>query len=385
MDSSAAVNRSDDLRVRRWVRAPAAGSTLPAPTDGPHSRFARYDVKAEAPEYDDETYEKHLADPEWTKEETDYLVDVYRECNGKWPVVIDHYAYSDPSNRSMEDLKARFYTISAAILQLNTPITSMTAPEYSLYETLKNFNPKQETARKELAEGHLKRRQDEVDEESVLLSELQRIMLNQATVDNEREDLRRRLDYPHANNGYQYSTSQALTGLWQQMLHADRMRKNQRLRPTGHPLYDGMGNTPTSARPRDSNAGVADATNMSSRRATRDSLPSATPQSALPVDLSKADMIRFGVVQNQDKLPSGVTFASDKLSKPRIAKSTIQTEKIAAVLQHAGVPDLIPIPTPAIVAQFDQVMSAAHAVLDMRKLREKEEQELKVREAEAGQ
>ena len=48
------------------------------------------------------------------------------------------------------------------------------------------------------------------------------------------QELRRRLDYPHANtNGYQYTTSQALTGLWQQLLAADRMKKNQRLRPTG--------------------------------------------------------------------------------------------------------------------------------------------------------
>ena len=87
----------------------------------------------------------------------------------------------------MEDLKSRFYTVSATLLQLNTPITSMTAPEYSLYETLSNFNAGQEISRKKLAEGHLQRRQNEVDEESVLLSELQRIMLNQATTDSERE------------------------------------------------------------------------------------------------------------------------------------------------------------------------------------------------------
>jgi len=111
----------------------------------------------------------------------------------------------------------------------------MTQPEFSLYDTLKKFDPAKEAARKRLAEGHLQRRQDEVDEETVLLSELQRIMLNQATLDSEREDLRRRLDHPQANTngGYPYSTSQSLTQLWQQLLAADRMKKNQRLRPTG--------------------------------------------------------------------------------------------------------------------------------------------------------
>jgi len=151
----------------------------------------------------------------------------------------------------------------------------------------------------------------------------------------------------------------------------------------GNSSFDGLsGATPTSARPRESNAGLPDA---SGRRATRDSLPSATtPQSALPVDLSKADLSRFGVVVGQDKLPSGVTFASDRLSKPRIAKSTTQTDKIAAILQHAGVPELIPLPTPAVIESFEGVMAKVHALLDMRKLAEKEDQELKVRTAEAA-
>ena len=95
-------------------------------------------------------------------------------------------------------------------------------------------------------------------------------------------------------------------------------------------------------------------------------------------------MQRFGVMQNQDKLSSGITFASDKLSKPRIAKSTIQTDKIATILQHAQVPDLIPLPTPAVVEQFETIMSKVHALLDLRKLKDKEEQELRVREAEAS-
>ena len=184
-ESAAATGRADNLQFRRWRPAPTTGTDS---TDSPiPDKFARYNVKPEVPVYDNETYEKHLIHQEWTKEETDHLVEIYRECNGKWPVITDHYSFADGPNRSMEDLKSRFYSVSAAILQLNTPITSMTAPEYTLYETLSNFNPKQEASRKQLAEGHLYRKQNEVDEESVLLSELQRIMLSQATIDTERE------------------------------------------------------------------------------------------------------------------------------------------------------------------------------------------------------
>lgn len=240
------------------------------------------------------------------------------------------------------------------------------------------------------------------------------------------------MDYPHANtNGYQYSTSVALTTLWQQMVDADRIRKKQRLRATGetnhniyihpdrtiatdmtlllagNPAVDGtaVGQTPTSAssaRPRDS---LTDMNNLLRRAGGgRDSLASASgvpnsagatagaasasaasaPSNSLPAELSKADMQRFGVVQSQDKLPSGVTFASDKLSKPRIAKSTIQTEKIATILGYAQVPELIALPTPAVVEMFEGIMGKVHALLDLRKLKDKEEQEVKVREAEVS-
>jgi DNA methyltransferase 1-associated protein 1 len=162
-----------------------AGSSV---EDSPSTdKFSRFNVQPEVPTYDAEMYEKHLNHQEWTKDETDYLVDVYRECNGKWPVIIDHYAFGEGQARSMEELKSRFYGISATLLQQRTPITSMTAPEYTLFETLSNFNPTQEASRKQLAEGHLFRKQQEVDEESVLLTELQRIMVNQATMEAERE------------------------------------------------------------------------------------------------------------------------------------------------------------------------------------------------------
>jgi DNA methyltransferase 1-associated protein 1 len=350
----------------------------------------------EVPSYDDETYEANLKNDDWTREETDHLMEVYRECCGKWPVVSDHYSMG--KERSMEDLKARFYSISAKLLSLATPITSMAAADYARYEILSTFNASQETSRKKLAEGHLYRKTAEVDEETVLLGELQRIMLNQATLDNEREELRRRLDYPHASsNGYQYSTSTQLTSLWQTLFRADQMKKAPaRLRATGNPAYDGTAaSTPTSARPRDSNAGLPEPASAASRR-PRDSLPGsaaatatsaasavATPQSALPAELTKAEQVRYGVVMQQEKLSSGISFASDKLSKPRIAKSTIQTEKIAAILSHIGVPELIPLPTPAVIEQFEQIMTKVHVLLEMRKIAEKEEQELKVRQAEA--
>lgn len=365
-------NRPDLPLLKHWQKAA---------TEAPS--FAKYNVEPEVPVFDDTQYEEHLKDPNWTLEETRYLVETYKECNGKWTVVVDRYNKPD---RTMEDLKARYYTISATMLQLETPIQSMTAPQYKLYETLKDFSPKQEMSRKRLAEGHLQRRKDEVDEEAVLLAELQRIMANQESLDGLREDLRRRLDYPKANtNSYQYSTSQALHTLWQQLVNADRLRKNQRLRVAPGQSATSIetpatGQTPASGRPRESNAGTHDPSpstanaNISSNAATN------------TTKLSAKDKLRYGVTEigPGEKLPSGVSFASDKLSKPRIAKSTVQTEKIAAILAHIGVPELIPLPTAPVIEAFDSLMGKLHVLLDMRKVAEKEEQELRVREAEAA-
>ncbi|KAM0715674.1 hypothetical protein Q7P37_009173 [Cladosporium fusiforme] len=356
-------NRPDLPLLKHWQKAA---------TEAPS--FTKYNVELDVPDFSDAQYDEHLKDPGWSLEETRYLVDTYKECNGKWTVIVDRY---DKPERTMEDLKARFYTVSAVMLQLQTPIQSMTAPQYKLYETLKDFNPKQETTRKRLAEGHLHRKKDEVDEEAVLLAELQRIMANQESLDSLREDLRRRLDYPKANtNSYAYSSSQALHALWQQLVNADRMRKTQRLRPVGTgqsaTSIEGpaAGQTPASARPRESNAG------------TQPHEPSPSSNTKL----SEKDKRRFGVLEigPGEKLPSGVSFASDKLSKPRIAKSSIQTEKIATILANIGVPELIPLPTAPVIEAFDSLMSKLHTLLDMRKVAEKEEQELRVREAEAA-
>jgi len=180
--TSTPATRRDQLNLRRWRRETHASSTTPPQTA---DRFAKYDVAVSVPAYDPDTYDNHLTHSDWTKDDTDSLVEIYRDCNGKWPVIVDRYTSTTP--RTMEDLKWRYYAISSKLLSIQTPITSMTGPEYDLYHMLQSFDPLKEASRKKLAEGHLSRPRNEVDEETVLLGELQRIMLHQATLDAERE------------------------------------------------------------------------------------------------------------------------------------------------------------------------------------------------------
>lgn len=361
-------------------------------------QYAKYNVQVETPSYDQALYNAQLQDPDWTKEETDYLVETVRDYGQKWPVVVDRYEYQpqptedgaevpEPKSRSMEDLKARYYTVSAKVLANHTPISSMTGPQYNLYSTLTSFNPVQETSRKKLAEGHLYRTQLEVDEENVLLAELQRIMINQQQLENERKEIRDRLEHPSTSNtaAAQYSTSQQLGQLFQQLLQADRMKKDRRLKALGDTPGSGP---PTSAQLQSAAAASGHRDSISSatgarKAGGRDSLAGGSSSGADPTAraLTPHAAHRYFVTQH-DRLSSGVSFASDRLHRARSAKSMIQTEKISAILNHLRIPDIIPLPTQRVIEDFEKLMQKVHVLLDMRKVADKEEQEIRVKEAE---
>lgn len=402
--------RSDGLILHHWGRKKTAKPKTSAvegtaSEDNPQTegedaqeadkdyQFAKYNIQVEVPTYTDELYNAQLQDPDWTREETDYLVDTVRDFGQKWPVVVDRYEYSPPSTedgleaqaktRTMEQLKHRYYTLSAKVLAHTTPISSMNTSQYALYSLLQSFNPAQEANRKRLAEGHLYRTPVEVDEETILLAELQRIMINQAQLEAERRDIRDRLEYPISTSnasGAQYSTSTALGALFQQLLQADRMKKDRKFKPM--PEHNNA--TPASAQ-----AGPGAAQSA----AHRDSITSATGPARKPGgrdSLAGADRPLTAhaeqryFITHHDRLSSGVSFASDKLIKPRLAKSAIQTERIATVLAHLQVPEVIPLPTQKVVEEFDRLMAKVGALLEMRKVAEKEEGEIRVKGAERG-
>lgn len=392
--------RIDDLVLRHWVKKQTPKSAVPADgsTDAPapaaaqahdEYKFAKYIVQINTPTYTDDIYTSDLTDEDWTKHETDYLVATVRDYSQKWPLVYDRYDYLSPSTsdeppapskqRTMEDLKARYYHISAKMLAHNTPVQNMNRQQYALYEVMKNFDGPQETMRKQLAEKHLHRTELEVQEETALLAELQRIMMSQQKLEAERRELRERLDYPHAagTDSAQYLSSQGLTQLFQQLLSADRLRKDRRLKE--HPGSAPSAQSSNSHAHRDSVASASAVTNK--RLTARDSVGSAIDLEPRTRTLSPRSAEKF-YVTTHDRLASGVSFASDKLSKSRHAKSAIQTERIAAILRHLKIPDIVPLPTQPVVEAFESVMSKVHELLDMRKLAEKEEQEIKVRKAE---
>ncbi|KAD5316916.1 hypothetical protein E3N88_16862 [Mikania micrantha] len=103
--------RKDELKLYHWVRVVNG-----TPPTGDYS-FAKYNKSVDVIKYTDEEYEKHLTDPEWTKEETDQLFDLCERFDLRFVVIADRF----PSSRSVEELKNRYYSVSRAIIIARAP------------------------------------------------------------------------------------------------------------------------------------------------------------------------------------------------------------------------------------------------------------------------
>ncbi|KAF1940791.1 hypothetical protein EJ02DRAFT_455720 [Clathrospora elynae] len=401
--------RADGLVLKHWRRKPTMAPPVQETEDASMQEgdttdtyiescadFAKYDIKVYMPTFTDEEYAAYLRSDDWSREETDYLLEVVRDYSYRWAVIWDRYDYAPrqhapetansedqalasmpfaPSkNRSVEDLKARFYDISAKLMKQRIPEVQMDADQYSTYEMLTKFDPVMERNRKMLATALINRTMDEVKEEEFLLTELQRINMAANRLDAEREELRSRLDAPPQNQsvsaGLQaFTSSQALQALFQQLFQQDRSKKRASGGNTGPGRLslsaNDMVHTPGSAQQQLSAA---------NRRQSMAQQPTAqTPVK----QLSPHQEHRFNV-STHDRLTSGVTFGSDKLLKMRQAKSNVQTQKIGNMLATLGVSEVISIPTSKVGEVFETLVTKISRLLDVRKVREKEEGECKV-------
>ncbi|KAF1975895.1 hypothetical protein BU23DRAFT_529006 [Bimuria novae-zelandiae CBS 107.79] len=407
--------RTDGLVLKHWRRKP---TTAPAVQDGEdvpmeegdntepqveiNGDYLKYKIEVDIPTFSDEEYEAHLRSDDWSREETDYLFQVVKDYSYRWAVIWDRYDYqpahkshlpqqtanseasqalaalpfAPPKQRTLEDLKARFYQISAKLMKLRIPEMQMDAEQYATYEMLSTFNPELEGNRKLLAAALMNRSMDEVKEEEFLLAELQRINMAAHRLDAERAELRARLEAPASNQQVSagmssFTSSQALQALFQQLFQQDRSKKRAS-GGSGGPSRISLTTNDLIQTPSSANAQMSAA-------ARRQSM--ATNQSVqTPIrTLSPQQEYRYNV-STHDRLTSGVTFGSDKLLKMRQAKSNVQTQKIATALAELGVPEVISLPTSKVSDVFEQLIGKVSKLLDVRKVREKEEGECRVLE-----
>jgi len=404
--------RTDGLQLRHWKKQKPSRLTNEdamdveegEPSAAPEYEFAKYNISVTGPTYTEEQYEAHLSSNDWSKEETDYLLQTVKEWHQKWAIIIDRYDYvsekpqpsisvnkssstalvkteeghNDP--RTLEQLKARYYEIWSKTMALDSGgVQNMNETEFHLHETLNKYNPQTEIVRKNLAWALNNRSAEDIREEEYLLSELQRIMISAGKYEAERAEVRQRLEHAQSignnTNGLQTSNFAALNQLYNSLAAQDRSRKaRHRLSINSSDLMhtpSGMGpnGTPLTATSHRDSLGSAGGLKRGSMSA---------PQ---PIRQLNAKNEKRFAVTTHDRLNSGIQFRSDRLAKMRQAKSQVQTQKIATALTELGVPDIIQLPTQRVIDAFEQLVAKVQRLIDARKVTEKDEGEVRIQGA----
>ncbi|KAI9751564.1 MAG: hypothetical protein M4579_006019 [Chaenotheca gracillima] len=419
--------RDDGLVLKHWKRKPEVKQPSQEPNadskettaDGEASTssqpesdyyYAKFNVKVSLPQFTEAQYEKHLQDDDWSKDETEYLRNLCQEYDLRWILIADRYDYHPtaapadqdensnvsglvptPKQRTMEDLKARYYTVAAKMMIIHHPLEDMLPEEYDQYERLTKFNPIQETQRKNMAEALIARNPEDVKEEEVLLAELRRIINNQDRLLEERKELYARLEAPQSSGNTQmYQSSQGLAQLMQTLLAADKNKKRRSLiGPNGETNSSpAVGDaTPTQ---RDGRDGTAASTGAAAGH--RDSIGGAggnkkgAGAGAAPTPVSERRKLtpreeeQYGI-SHHDRVNSGVSFRHERVSRLAQAKSNVQAQRVATLLAELEIPPRLVMPTSAVCTEYERLIRKLHDLIDLRKVSEKVEGEVKVAQA----
>ncbi|TBU33025.1 hypothetical protein BD311DRAFT_749067 [Dichomitus squalens] len=175
--------RTDDLRLSHWVK-----SSVDPEADYP---FAKYNVQTTPYVYSQDEYNRFLEDSNWTKEETDYLFNLVREYDGRFLVVHDRYEYPGGTERPLEDLKDRYFSICRKLVR-NRPWPGDEASKAALISTL-TFDKDKETLRKQYVVSLVNRTPEQIAEEDALYLELERLKENERRFKKDRDELLRTL------------------------------------------------------------------------------------------------------------------------------------------------------------------------------------------------
>lgn len=394
------------------VPAENGESTAPKEPELEDSAFAKFDVKVQLWEYNEEQYNAKLQSDEWTKDETDYLMQLVKDFDIRWPLIWDRYEYSPkppedaemngantavvplPKPRTMEDLKARYYEVQVKIMEVQKPMKYMTQSEWDLHNVMLNFNPEQERQRKKFALASMSRSKDEAKEEESLLIEVKRIMTRAERFNEERRELYQRLDYPHSDQDI--SAFKGSSGLNNLLAHLQTQSQAKKRKPiTGpegaSPAGQGPNGQPSSAvseaPPSRRDSIAAQSAGHRESIGAEKPTPIGNKKGQPPPErrkLSEYEEQIYGV-SAPERLSSGPTFRYERVNKLFSHKSGQQQQRIQNVLNELEIPVRLNMPTATVVAEYEKLVVAVTQLVDLRKQRDKSDGEVKVEEAKRAE
>jgi DNA methyltransferase 1-associated protein 1 len=286
------------------------------------------------------------------------------------------------------------------MMAVTKPVQYMNAEEFSLHKMMGAFDPVAEARRKKFAENQLSRSNEEAREEENLLVEVKRIMARQERFNSERRELYNRLEYPHTETTQDLSvfkTSNGLQTLLQNLMNVDKSKKRKSLMGT-----DGQ-NTPASAGPSANPASTPvadprrDSVAMSTASGHRDSIAASDGRPEKPTKKGAASQPQerrklteqeeqiYGVTTTTERLSSGPTFRYERINKILTTKSNAQHQRITNTLSELDVPARLNMPTKEVVDQMERLLLNVQTLLDLRKISDKLDGELKLEQAKKAE
>ncbi|UZJ56179.1 hypothetical protein CBS101457_005499 [Exobasidium rhododendri] len=177
--------RKDELRLQHWVPA----TDVSAEESGGY-RFKDLNTLSGVYSYSNDEYHQHLRDDDWTKEETDYLIELCQQYDLRFVIVTDRYEWAG-RQRSMEDLKARYYAICRRLIRSRISTDDMEARSQLVLTY--SFDRAREVERKRHVARLFSRTPQQLAEEEALYVEARRLEQNESKFATEREELLRLL------------------------------------------------------------------------------------------------------------------------------------------------------------------------------------------------
>ncbi|KAI9008856.1 hypothetical protein CLU79DRAFT_711376 [Phycomyces nitens] len=334
--------RAGDLVLQHWVKASDATNE-----GNPNMSLFVFNKVIDVVEFTDEEYDRYLTDPEWTKQETEYLFSLCRQYDLRFPIVEDRYDLPKP--RTMEDLKDRYYTVSRTLFK-ERPVLDSSLDRQSLVQQY-SFDKSKEVERKQALAILANRTKDQMDEEEALLVEARRIELNEARLCKEREGL----------------------------LNMLQLEQLQQVPSTpGTPTHSLVVSTPGGIGITGGTASAASGSDIKKKSIPEEAHSHKKGRRASNASLAEGKYSAFGGrfgLNFKEKLTPGVYVRSQKL--PTV-KPTMQ-QKVLKVMEELAIGARPVMPTLQVCHKFEQLQNSILNMFELKKVVDKMEMEHKMK------
>ncbi|KAF8476508.1 hypothetical protein JB92DRAFT_2769952 [Gautieria morchelliformis] len=340
--------REDGLRLGHWEKVKDE-----QPAEYP---FARYSTASNVYSYTQEEYSNLLegtaAHEHWTKEETDYLFMLAKEYDTRFYVIMDRFDFPGGPTRTLEDLKARYYSVCRKLIR-NRPWTGDESAKNSLLHSYE-FDKEREKTRKMYVASLFARTPEQIAEEEGLYIEIKRLEQTERRFAKEREELMRTVAGIESGLNVHQPDEEAFSGLF-----IDPRPKTKR--------GDGMDEeSPTSAGPSSGPARKV----VSAKQAAEDALHCITRGETVSSTAPSTKTAHVPAHLRSTKLPT---------PKASIAP------KVTTLLGELGIsPMRLVMPTKDNIQYLEGLLDAAGVLIDTKKSVDRINQEIRTQQKLLG-